>query len=84
MQSSLIGKIQKAKRYAEEPERVTFSQFKLTFHGAHKDHNVDYYNGELRCNCGFFLSWNTCSHTMALERMLSLMMPRLQPVVANI
>ena len=31
MQSSLIGKIEKAKRYAEEPERVTISDFSAVF-----------------------------------------------------
>ena len=77
MQSSLIGKIEKAKRYAEEPERVKFSQFRLSFHGGHKDHNVSFDDGLLNCDCNFFASWNTCSHTMGLERMLGVMMPRL-------
>ena len=83
MQSSLIGKIQKAKRYAEEPERIKFSQFRLSFRGAHKDHNVSYEDGALRCDCGFFSSWNTCSHTMALERMLDVMLPRVATVGVN-
>ena len=33
MRSSLIGKIEKAKRYAQEPERVTFSGFTAVFRG---------------------------------------------------
>ena len=33
MQSSLIGKIQKAKAYAEEPDRVQFNNFSLNFRG---------------------------------------------------
>ncbi len=33
MQSSLIGKVEKAKRYAEEPERVTISNFSAEFRG---------------------------------------------------
>jgi len=28
MQSSLIGKIEKAKRYAEETERIAFTEFR--------------------------------------------------------
>ena len=69
MQSSLIGKIQKAKAYAEERDRVQFNNFNLSFRGAHMRHNVAYDDGVLRCDCGFFTSWNMCSHTMALERM---------------
>ena len=78
MQSSLIGKIQKAKAYAEEPDRVQFNNFSLSFRGAHKRHNVTYDDGILRCNCGFFTSWNMCSHTMALERMFDVMLPRIE------
>ena len=37
MQSSLIGKIEKAKRYAEEKDRVTFSEFSAQFHGENDD-----------------------------------------------
>ena len=39
MQSSLIGKIEKAKRYAEEQERITFSEMSVNFHGEHNDYN---------------------------------------------
>ena len=35
MNSSMIGKIEKAHRYAREPERVRFNEFKATFHGGH-------------------------------------------------
>ncbi len=80
MQSSLIGKIQKAKAYAEEPDRVQFNNFSLSFRGAHMRHNVTYDDGVLRCDCGFFTSWNMCSHTMALERMFDVMLPRVEYV----
>ena len=33
MDSGMIGKIQKSKRYAEEPERVRFEQFQVSFEG---------------------------------------------------
>jgi len=33
MQSSLIGKIEKAKRYAHEKDRVTFNELSVKFHG---------------------------------------------------
>lgn len=76
MQSSLIGKIEKAKRYAQEPERVRFSQFEATFHGEHDEYVVTYSNGQWHCSCAFFAGWNVCSHTLALHRLLTPMLPK--------
>ena len=75
MQSSLIGKIEKAKRYAEEKNRVTFCQLSVKFHGENSDYDTSYEDGKWRCSCSFFAGWGTCSHTMALERMLADMLP---------
>lgn len=70
MYSGLIGKVQKARRYAIERERVSFSSFAASFRGEHGDHQVFYDQGSWRCSCDFFAGRQTCSHTMALERML--------------
>ena len=75
MQSSLIGKIEKAKRYAQEPERVTFSELSVTFHGENNDYTIEYKEGKWHCSCRFFSNWGLCSHTMALERLLVNMLP---------
>ena len=75
MNSSLIGKIEKAKRYAEEPHRITFTDFTAEFHGDNNDYSVSYKSGEWHCTCHFFSVNGTCSHTMALQRMLASMMP---------
>ncbi len=75
MQSSLIGKIEKAKRYAQEKDRVTFSELSVKFRGENDDYNISYQDGKWHCSCQFFSSWGTCSHTMALERMLGNMLP---------
>ncbi|MBC7224446.1 MAG: SWIM zinc finger family protein [Anaerolineae bacterium] len=74
MDSGMIGKIQKARMYAEEPERVQFHTFRVTFHGEHADHTVTYDEGVWGCTCRFFQTHHTCSHTMALERMLGEML----------
>ncbi len=76
MHSSLIGKIEKAKRYAQEPERVRFSRFELVFKGEHDEYVVSYDKGTWRCGCAFFAGWNVCSHTIALYRMLTPMLPK--------
>ena len=75
MQSSLIGKIEKAKRYAQETERVTFSELSVKFRGENDNYTTEYKNGKWHCSCHFFSSWGTCSHTMALEKILSNMLP---------
>jgi hypothetical protein len=76
MHSSLIGKIDKAKRYAQEPERVRFKKFEVSFKGEHDDYVVSYNDGHWQCTCAFFAGWNVCSHTIALHRMLTPMIPR--------
>ncbi len=75
MQSSLIGKIEKAKRYAQETERVTFSDFILSFRGENNTYRVSYKDATWRCSCSFFSSWGVCSHTMAMEKILGKMLP---------
>ena len=75
MQSSLIGKIEKAKRYAEEKDRIKFSEFSTTFRGENDNYSVSYKDEKWHCTCHFFATWGTCSHTMALERILENMLP---------
>lgn len=70
MDYGLIGKIEKAKRYAEERERIQFQTFTVTFEGENNDHTVTYDKGEWHCNCDFFQTRARCSHTMALETIL--------------
>ena len=75
MQSSLIGKIEKAKRYAQETDRITFSELSVNFRGDNDTYTTEYKNGKWHCSCHFFASWGLCSHTMALERVLRNMLP---------
>ncbi len=75
MQSSLISKVQKARSYATERHRMQIDGLHVTFHGENSDHEVAIRDGGWACNCDFFTSWNVCSHTMALERVLDGMVP---------
>ena len=75
MQSSLIGKVEKAKRYAQEPDRITFSDFSVKFRGEHDDYTTGWKDGRWHCSCHFFSMWGICSHTMALEKVLESMLP---------
>jgi hypothetical protein len=75
MQSSLIGKIEKAKRYAEETDRVTFSELSVKFRGDNDSYKTSYQDGKWHCSCHFFSSWGLCSHTIALQKILENMLP---------
>ncbi|MGQ9493032.1 MAG: hypothetical protein ACUVR2_04640 [Anaerolineae bacterium] len=75
MDSGMVSKIEKARRYAEEKERVRFLQFEVIFHGDHGTYTVRYNQGVWQCGCRFFAQRGVCSHTMAMERILSGMMP---------
>ena len=70
MDSSIIGKIDKARRYAEEKDRVSINSFSATFQGNHNSYDVSFNNGAWDCECHFFATRAVCSHTMALQRML--------------
>ena len=75
MNSSLIGKIEKAKRYAQEPGRAQFQKFEVTFRGSHDAHRITFDGGRWHCDCNFFALYDVCSHTMAMQRILGDMVP---------
>lgn len=75
MQSSLIGKIEKAKLYAQEKERITFSEFSVIFRGENDSYDTGYQDGKWHCSCNFFANWGLCSHSMALQKILDTMLP---------
>jgi hypothetical protein len=75
MDSGMIGKIEKSKRYAEEPERIRFDRFDVTLRGTNSQHSVSYDRGLWTCSCNYFAGHGVCSHTMAMERILGVMLP---------
>ena len=83
MHSSLIGKIEKARRYAQERDRICFASFKTTFRGSNDQHVVEYADGRWHCTCNFFSGWGLCAHTMALERIMGEMLPKEARDAAN-
>ncbi|MCA9937081.1 MAG: hypothetical protein KC418_00445 [Anaerolineales bacterium] len=71
MDYAMIGKIEKAKMYAEEREqRIDFESFRVRINGDNSSHYVEYNSGNWHCDCEFFASRGHCSHTMAMERVL--------------
>ena len=76
MNSSLIGKIEKARRYAQERNRIHVRDLRVDFDGENDKHEVLLKGEKWRCNCDFFAGWGACAHTMALERIMEGMLPR--------
>ncbi|MBA4419520.1 MAG: hypothetical protein C0391_00005 [Anaerolinea sp.] len=75
MDYGMIGKIDKAKRYAQERKRIHLNAMTVTFEGENNNHNVVYKDGEWQCDCDFFQTRSRCSHTMALEMILDGLVP---------
>ncbi|HEX2093157.1 MAG TPA: hypothetical protein VHG28_12180, partial [Longimicrobiaceae bacterium] len=75
LDSGMISKIEKARTYASEPERIHFQALKVEFDGRNGNHEVEFEDGHWHCDCSFFRSHGTCSHTMAMERVLGVMAP---------
>jgi hypothetical protein len=78
MDYSMIGKIQKAKRYAEQRDRIHIEALTVTIEGDNNPHSVKLQNGDWQCDCEFFRARGRCGHTMALEMVFEGMLP--QPV----
>ena len=76
MNSSMIGKIEKAHRYAKEPERARVHGLTATFHGGHDDYTISLNDGHWQCSCHAFTSHalGTCAHVMAMQQLLSPML----------
>jgi hypothetical protein len=82
MQSSLLRKIEKAKRYAQERERIHLQGLQVSFTGENDTHSVCVEDGKWSCNCDFFQGYGCCSHTMALEQIFQGFVPRSTPEFA--
>ncbi|SUZ78452.1 uncharacterized protein METZ01_LOCUS31306 [marine metagenome] len=84
MDSSIIGKIEKARQYAEQKDRVNITSFAAKFKGNHDQYDVRFEDGNWRCECHFFATREVCSHTMALQRILDEMLtPQPEPLPTN-
>lgn len=79
MDYGMIGKIEKARRYAREPERVTLHTLTALFTGDNNTYIVHLTPEGWDCSCPGYSLYNNCSHVMALEKMFRPMLKR-QPL----
>jgi hypothetical protein len=70
----MIGKVEKAMRYAHEPDRVKISQLTVTFSGDNGSHAISLDADQWHCDCHLFESAGGCSHTLAIQKMLDPML----------
>lgn len=71
MDSSMIGKIEKARRYASEGrERIRFESFRAEIKGDNDAHTMEYTHGAWNCGCHYFETHKWCSHTKTMEYLL--------------
>ena len=77
MDTGLIGKLEKAKRYvAEKSKRIQFQSLQVSFAGDNNAHEVHLTDGILKCDCDFYKTRGRCSHTIAIETILEGMIPQ--------
>ncbi|GAB1420929.1 hypothetical protein MASR2M15_10570 [Anaerolineales bacterium] len=67
---NIVSDVNKAKRYADEKDRMEILNFNAKFEGKNKDHMIGYDDGTWTSTSDFFQSHGICSHTMAMERIL--------------
>lgn len=76
MDYGMIGKIEKAKRYAQEPQRVSLKSLQAEFKGDNNEYQIELSEGGWKCTCPGFQQHKICPHIMSLERLFRPMLKR--------
>ncbi len=78
---NIVSDVEKAHRYALQPDRIHFKALEVSFHGENSDHQTTLTGDMWHCNCDFHHSRGVCSHSMAMEKILKGMVPVTSVVV---
>jgi hypothetical protein len=76
MDTSFANKVQKAKEYAAEPERVTFHALTLEFRGDNNSYTISLGPDGWSCTCPGFQKYGICPHIMSIEKLFKPMLKR--------
>lgn len=79
MDYGMISQIEKGRQYAQEPQRIKFNTFTLTFQGDNAAYTVTLNDEGWHCSCPGFHTYRICPHIMSLERIFKPML-KLPPV----
>ena len=74
MHSSLIGKVEKANRYARELDRITIDRLSLTFRGDNDTHHIGLDGGRGVAPATTSRA-GICVHLLTLQKVLGVMLP---------
>ena len=74
MHSSVIGKVEKANRYARELDRIRFERMSVTFRGDNDSHRIRLDADGWACTCHTFSVMNDCAHVLAMQKVLGAML----------
>ena len=80
---NIVSDVTKSKRYSEETDRITITNFEASFHGDNKEHTVSYNDGVWNSSSSFFKTHGVCAYTMAMERILGRMVKPVRLAVAE-
>lgn len=83
MDNAMIGKVEKAKFYEQEPERITFENFTATFRGDNNTYDISLSAEGWHCTCPGYHEHGMCPHIMTMERVLGPMLKRALMPYAN-
>lgn len=74
--SVIVSKVEKANRYAHEPDRLTFNALGIEVRGDNDTHQVALADGRWHCSCHFFESHGSCVHVLTVQKILDHMLPK--------
>ncbi len=68
--TKLLKKIEKARRYAQEPERFSKTKSGVELKSEHGTRTISYVDSKMECDCEFFSKYNICSHAIATQELI--------------
>lgn len=74
MHSMLISKVDKANRYAHEPDRFHVERLTVEVDGDNAHHRVSLEGGTWDCSCHLFESIGGCAHILAVQKLFGPML----------
>lgn len=71
MDNAMISRVEKAKRYADQPERFQFQSFIVSVQGSNNPYHISYNDGKFDSDYDYFIKHGYSQHTLALEKILA-------------
>ena len=71
MNSTFISMVDKAKRYADEPQRISLTGLQVDLRGNNDIHHVTLTGDQWSCGCDHFQTHALCAHVMTMQRVFS-------------